>query len=352
MDNGPKAHWIGMMLGWKMPENFLFACHCMALERGFGFYYFHPKSVNERQGTIAGFVFRDGRWIKDVFPYPDVIYDRYRRKGKDKFGAYAKLATIPMTHTLPEKSFGKLDFYALLSRRAELRSLLLPYMNGKRRGDIPAFIDRHERVIFKSDHRARGRRTVFVTKKEWVYEVDDQTHVHVLNPQEFDVLTAMFAMERFTVQKAIESRTKEGLTYSIRVHLMKNGAGLWCHGMIMPLLSLTPHVNVTNHDHTMRGFADWQLFLTAQFGAIEGAKLDAEVRRQAEAVALALQEELGDGFHEIGLDLGLDASGTLYAFEANIGNVGMILHEFETARHGIAYAAHVAATASQIKGAF
>ncbi|WP_138496563.1 YheC/YheD family protein [Paenibacillus pinistramenti] len=332
---------IGMLLGWKISEPFLYACHSFARERGCGFYYFFTGGIDAGQRRIRGFSWNGREWEEGWFPYPDVVYDRYRRRWKDKSGCYDPLSGITSTHTLPANP-GKVAFYRVLSRHPEVKKLLIPYLAKVRPDSLIDFLSKHRKVVLKPNGGTHGRRTLFITRKESFYEVDDQSHVHIMNRLDLAELAEMLNEQGFLVQKAIDSRTRDGAPLSLRVHLMKDGAGAWTILSILVFLSLTPHIGITNHEETFRSFSVWENFLRSQYSRAEGAGLDKRVRSCALAVAAALELEWGSSFHEIGLDLGIDPSGRLYAFESNVGNVGMRFGELQVARSGMDYAAYLA----------
>jgi hypothetical protein len=87
----------------------------------------------------------------------------------------------------------------------------------------------------------------------------------------------------------------------------------------------------------------WDWFLKARSEPPERDELNARLRRSSLLSVSCLEQELGSGFHEAGLDFGIDDKGNIYIFEANLGNAAMYFHEFETAQYGISYALHLAA---------
>jgi len=77
--------------------------------------------------------------------------------------------------------------------------------------------------------------------------------------------------------------------------------------------------------------------------------VDRTLQAFAFEVTASLQQRLGNGFHEVGLDIGLDERGTIKLFEANLGVVGVNFHEYEAARCGIDYALYLVSGKDRLK---
>ncbi|MNV84393.1 hypothetical protein D3C71_1782610 [compost metagenome] len=81
--------------------------------------------------------------------------------------------------------------------------------------------------------------------------------------------------------------------------------------------------------------------MKSQFDITQAAEIDANLKEYSMLFASCAEDRFGSGFHEIGIDFGIDAQGQIALFEANMNNVGMNFHEYETARFGIAYALYL-----------
>ncbi|OAS22105.1 YheC/YheD family protein [Paenibacillus oryzisoli] len=329
---------IGMLVGWSLSPLFLEACQHVASSYGARFFYFYPKQVDFEKKQIIGSYWRDGKWLKAIFPFPDVIYDRMRRKNSDNAEFYEALSPIPITHQLRFGVLNKIKVYQMIETVPDLCSALIPFQLLQDLDKTKAFIDLHPSFILKPLRGSNGENIITVKRVGEHYEVFDQHLLHLMSRVELDQLLAILQPKDYFVQQLVESTTKEGYPFHIRVHVMKDGVGQWKIVFILPSLSLTPYRKITNHEKTFRTITKWEWFLNKQFGDKPGQIVDRKMKEFAFKMSNFLESKLGAGFHEIGLDLGIDQHGAIQLFEANLNNVGMNFHEFEAAKHGIAYA--------------
>src|SRR5690625_7978133 len=58
------------------------ACSYVAYKENVDFFYFSIDKVDFENETINGEIYEEGRWIKKVFPYPDIIYNDFGKNNK------------------------------------------------------------------------------------------------------------------------------------------------------------------------------------------------------------------------------------------------------------------------------
>ncbi|MCD1258026.1 YheC/YheD family protein [Paenibacillus athensensis] len=330
---------IGMLVGWELSPLFLEACHYAAEARGARFFYFYPRRVDIANRQIQGHYWQNGQWRKALFPYPDVIYDRMRRKNAEHAAVYEALTGIPITHELLFGSLDKLKVYQAVAEHPVLSASIIPFHKLDRLEEAKRFIDRHPHFILKPLRGSNGDKMIIGTLKEnGRFEICDQDFVHDLSREELDKLLAELRKHRYVVQKFIESQSREGFTFHVRAHAMKDGNGRWDVAFVLPSFSLNKHRQITNHVKTFRCVTKWEWFLKSQFGQTPEGDMNVRVRSFAVQLATFLEGCFGSGFHEAGIDMGIDEHGAICLFEVNLNNVGMNLHELEAAKYGIEYA--------------
>ncbi|TBL77393.1 YheC/YheD family protein [Paenibacillus thalictri] len=337
-DSSFAGHTIGMLMGWPLSPLFLEACHYVAQSNGARFFYFYPRNVDFKKKQIRGSFRQDGKWIEADFSFPDVIYDRMRRRNDEYASFYQALSDIPITHELKFGASDKITVYQVMVSESELVSAVIPFQMLNHPDRVRAFIDSHPSVILKRKRGTHGKDSITVNRMDGHYEVFDQNFLHFMSREEFDDLLRELKKHHFFVQQFVNSRTKEGFPFHIRVHLMKDGSGKWVIIFIFPSFSLRPYMKITNHEKTFRGVTKWEWFIGSQFGERLDGVTDSKVKAFSYRFTDFLESWLGKGFHEVGLDLGIDEHGDIKLFEANLNNVGMNFHEFEAAKHGIEYA--------------
>jgi len=241
--NDEAALTVGMLAGWQLRPLFLECCHHAACARGARFFYFYPKGVDEEKRQISGFHWHNGRWEKALFPYPDVVYDRMKRRGHKKADprVYEALAAIPFSHRLRFGAFNKVALYRHLLADDRLAAAVIPFTQLSSPDEAKAFLERYPKLIFKTSGGAHGERILLANRAEadGSYEVFDQTFLHAMSRAELEELLPELGKHHYFAQQFIESKTREGRPFHIRVHLMKNGSGQWEVAHIFPSLSLT-----------------------------------------------------------------------------------------------------------------
>lgn len=329
---------IGMMLGWKVEPALMRACAVAAAYHGADFYYFRASDIGEH--TIVGMKLEHDEWVRGEFRYPDAVYDNTRRRGIARFeAAYRKLDGIPMGHTIAGRSMTKIKVYKLVERDPQLAQSLIPYKAVRESDarDVIDFIERHERVIFKTNGGYLGRNALTAEFVADGVELYDQQYKHRFSQEDLPRLIHMLAAKKYFVQKLIRSVTPQGHPFHVRLHLSKNGAGRWIVAFHSIGLSLTPHVKVTNTDLTYRGTSTWADFLANQFGEKENGPLHTRIDGYGLRMAEHLEKAAGGGFHEIGLDIGIDAERRFWLFEAGLGLPRTSYYQLQLALPAMAY---------------
>ncbi|MFD1887133.1 YheC/YheD family protein [Paenibacillus wenxiniae] len=339
---------VALLVGWDIEPAMLQACALSAASLHADFYYFFPSGVDEERQRIQGMHLNDGQWEKGEFAYPDVVYDRMRRREVSGFTeVYRKLEHVPFTHTLRGRWGRKSIIYNMLRKDETLRRYLIPFQTLRDADAALAFIHEYQSVILKSDRGASGEGMFVVQVKEGWIEVSDQEYVHRLNDAQMRDMLQMLVPQRYCVQQLIPSVTAQGFPFHIRVHVTKNGQGEWIVGFCSPSLSLHPSIKVTNSEHAFRVSPTWEKFLAQHLNEKLGGATDRHIQRYAIQLAQFMDGELQGGFHEIGLDIGLTEQGSIRLFEAGLGLPSALFHFVEMALPAIAYSLHVAARAEQ-----
>lgn len=347
--DGPFAGYtVGMMVGKPHPTSlYLDACRDVVQSNGSRFFYFSPEQVDVEKQEITGTHWRDGKWRQAKFAYPDVVYDRLKRIGEKHAPLYASLSAVPMTHRLAYDAFDKIGVYRAVSSHPDVAHAVIPFQVLDRSPQCAEFMERYPKFVIKPARGLNGKHILLVTRTGDRFEVFDQTFVHDMSGDQFRKLLRELRKYNYFMQKFVDSATKEGFPFHFRVHLMKNGSGKWRIVFIFPSISLIPTMKITNHKGTFRTVTKWEWFLDKQFGETLNGPLDRRIKTFSYNMAHFLHEWFGGGFHEVGLDLGIEADGAVQLFEANLNNIGTNFHPFEAAKYGMEYALFLAAAADK-----
>lgn len=335
---------IGMLIGWKVEPELCLASAMAASSQQADFFYFYPGDVKEATRTIRGKEWNGTKWVYNTFDYPDVVYDRMRRRGSDQFGnIYEKLAGIPMTHTLIGKSMYKTKVYNLLLDDPELQQIVIPFITMREPEQVIAFIHQHQPVVLKADRGAKGENTFTAEFKGELLEVFDQTYIHQMDTEQTMALVKLLIERRYCAQKLVQSSTAiQDFPFYIRVHIAKNGKNEWIVAFCSAGISLKSNMKIVNSKKTLMVSTTWNRFLEHQFGEEVNGPMDQKIQNTALQLARYLEKKIGSGFHEIGLDIGIDEDRNIWLFEAGIGLPSTLFHYTELARPAIEYSLYLA----------
>lgn len=310
---------IGMMLGWKTRRPDLMRAFTLAAAYyGADLYHFRTSDVGKK--TIRGTHLVDNEWVDAEFRYPDVIYDSTRRRGiAPHEEAYRKLGGIPMGHTLKGRAMNKVRVYNMIAKNKELSQALIPFQRMTDPQRVMKFLHEHPQIIFKPNGGYLGKGAITAEFKDDTLELFDQQYLHRLTSEQIPTFIEMLITQKYIVQKMIHSATAQGFPFHLRVHMSKNGHNEWVVAFKTPTMSLTPHVKITNSDETFKSTCTWRDFLKEQFGQKENGRMNRKIDSYSLQLSRYLDETIGGGFHEIGLDLGIDRDQNIWLFEAGIG---------------------------------
>ncbi|WP_322903145.1 YheC/YheD family protein [Paenibacillus sp. SGZ-1009] len=301
------------------------------------------------QQRLRGYVWEQSQWVAYCCPYPDVLFDRLKKRGIAAYSRlYSELAHIPATHELKSGSMSKLHIYRLLQQApASVRAVLIPFYESNRADDVLSFIDQHHNTVLKPDTGSHGQHIFNIKRQAEGYEVYDQSYLHTLGANELRQLVGMTIGQGYILQRFVESSTSEGHPFHLRVHVMKKADRSWEVVFIQPYVAVSTYRKVTNHEQTLRLSTKWSWLLHTQYGQQPGDALDSTIRELAATIATYVEPLLKRRFPEIAIDLGIDKQQNIWLFEANFNRIGNSFHPFEVAKYAIPYAVSLAQQSSR-----
>ena len=334
---------IGMLTSQGEDDKLAIACAYVANYEASDFYYFRPQDIDYDTGLIRGYFYENGEWTPKIVPYPDVIYDRLRLRGIGYYNEiYGEFEGIPITNEFYGNSISKLEVYDKLQETGELNEVIIPYQKVTRTKDILDFIERYEAVIVKPEVGSFARGVHLIEKQEsgqyLVAEKDNKRVYSELALAKF--LRKLLEEGTFLVQKYIETRTKEGNPFDIRVHMMKNGKNEWGFVTIYPRIGLN---YATIMSMNSGGYTGKILgFLKRNYPNELIEKIEKDIKAAALKVTNIFSSLYEENFNEIAFDFALDKNAIPYLIEVNINKPGITVFEFDLARYAIPNAIHIA----------
>ncbi len=304
----------------------------------------YAEDVFYPQQRIRGYVWEKSEWTAYSCSYPDVLFDRLKKRGIASYSRlYYELDHIPTTHKLRSGSMSKLYIYQLLQQApATVQAALIPFYESKLSQEVLSFIDEHEDTVLKPDTGSHGLHIFNIKRLSEGYEVYDQSYLHTLDGHQLRELVAMTMGKGYILQRFVNSSTSEGYPFHLRTHVMKKSDGTWEVVFIQPYIAMSKYRKVTNHEQTLRLSTKWGWFLTTEYGQSLGGAMDIHIRELGAAIATYLEPLLGRRFPEVAIDFGIDKEQNIWLFEANFNRIGNSFHSFEVATYAIPYAVSLA----------
>lgn len=327
----------------KNPTNVrkAYAYAAVAKMEGIPFYYFSFNNVDFNNMKINGWVYHHGEWAQKVMEFPTVIINSCNPKTKKQSEIMKKLKEYAVFTSYPVGN--KLKVYKKVLKAKEFSSYLIPSTKLNKPDQTISFLNDHSKGVLKPLKGNQGKNVLFIEKLNISeqYKIMDGQFIKEFNQKEMEVFIGRLILKQgYLLQPFIECRTKAGLTYDFRLHLQKNGRGLWEITLIYPRISGNSKLISNISSGGYRG--DLEPFLIEEFGE-ESERIKGVLENFALSFSAHFDTLYEHSFDEIGIDVGIDREQRLWIFEVN-WRPGCKHREFEVARRLIPYCKFLANT--------
>ncbi|CAI6083777.1 YheC/YheD family protein [Cohnella sp. JJ-181] len=335
---------IAMMCEHPNATRLKYACASVAKLSGVGFFYFVPDDVDVAARKIKGYTVENNEWVSRIFDYPDAIYDRACRMGKLYGPVYEALAHIPISTDKPANKGSKLITYRKIMENGLFAEYMIPSAIVSGAGQIGSWLHRYRDIVVKPVSGTQGKGLFCIRTAGAGFEVTLGRRKTAYPDKEslLEWLAAepLNAGGRFLVQPFIRSATREGNPFDIRAHLSRNGEGKWGIVKLYPRIGSSRGVisNISAGGHT----TDLKSFYQLDLGKKDFVSFQKKLSEFSIQFAEHYQGLLDYRLQEMGLDLGIDASGKMWLFEVNLNRLGTMYVELEAAQLGIPYTIYLA----------
>lgn len=289
---------------------------------------FSPEQIKWSLGKVIGFHFsRDkNKWVRGIFPLPNLVYDRCFFHSKDKYTRYRiavnRLRAHKQVQFLGNGLKGKWDVYQSLRRDPYFHPHLPKtdlYQNTRA---TTARLNQDGELFLKPRAGSHGKGTCRITKIDPTeYTVSGRDHRNQMIQRTFsDELTLRRWLKQFTstrkylVQQYLQLTSKESTAYDVRVLMQKNRNGQWALTG-MGVRQGKPG-SITSNLHGGGDAERANVFLCDQFGAERAEQIIEQLRELSFRIPPALEQSHGR-LAELGVDLGVDKEGHIWIIEVN-----------------------------------
>jgi glutathione synthase/RimK-type ligase-like ATP-grasp enzyme len=330
---------VGMLHFRKHPQKVkkAYACAAVAKMEGIEFFYFSPGTVIFEEKMINGYIFEEGKWIKRIMKFPDVIYNPTSlktRKGKKVYRKLKKM--IPFTsHPIGNK----LKVYSKIKEIAEFSNYLIQSSKINDPQSVFNALNEYKKIVIKPLSGNNGKNVIFIERDKDQFNLIKGIKQSTVDEAELILIIENHIKEKiFLVQPFVFCKTKDGLPFDIRIHVQKNGLGEWETTLIYPRIGSKDGIvsNVSSGGYTGK----LSNFLVKEFG-VEGYDIKNTLEQFACRFPKNFEDMYNTSLDELGIDIGIDENKKLWIYEVN-WRPGYGYRGFDAARNIIPYAAHLA----------
>ncbi|MFI8686866.1 YheC/YheD family protein [Rossellomorea sp. NPDC077527] len=289
-------------------------------------FVFSPQDVFG--DTIWGIVYNQTlhKWVRCLFPVPNVIYNRVPSRNAEQNQSYEKLLAFIKKHNISffnPHFFNKWEIYELLSKNAELKSYLPRTELVTDEDSLTRFLSTHKKIYVKPSLSSQGKGIRLIDK----------------DPNGGIMCRSVKKIERFASLSRLQQTYQEWFS-----------GGQWIMQEAVPCKSLHDHrfdfrilVLHTGEDFRLIGIGvrmSQRQEVTTHVPA--GGKVislkeaaDAEIKKEISKIVQACGEELAKSFGYVGefsIDLAPREQGGLVLFEINSKPMSFDEVEIETKR--------------------
>ncbi|MCK9536971.1 MAG: YheC/YheD family protein [Bacilli bacterium] len=300
-------------------------------------YYFTSRDIDFSIKTIKGKYYRRGAWIMKESRFPDVVINVSGPNTPKQRAIYNRLKSmVPFTS---HKVGNKMMVYNRLVKAKAFAQYVIPYRPVKSVDDILAFLEKHQKVIVKPNAESHGNYIYYIEKTGDEYRF-------IYRNREFqkeedaakDYMTIIIKDRPMLMQKYINSRRKTGEAYDFRLHVQKDGYGIWQITAILPRVAHDARIITNLSQGAFLSIFD--CFIESEF-----PERYRSMKFKIEGFALLLARHMETiyncEFDELGIDIGIDESGKIWIYEVN-WRPGHVYIEAKAARNAINYAIYLA----------
>lgn len=275
------------------------------------FFYFTPDDVDLNALKINGQFLIKGEWIHRKTSFPDVI-DNAPMKKRYEF-VYSVLSEYSFLTT---KRIGtKKEVFRKLERNGGFEDVLIPYSLVEYESEIKPMLNEYKSVLLKPVSSNQGRNIYVIEKTKRGYRVLTDSTSREYSEDGFSVFFSQTISDRtYICQPFIESKTKEGHPFDVRIHTRKNSEGNWSTVKIYPRIGIGK--SITSNISQGGGTSPINSFLEAQFGG-KWRDVKRNLNQLSKSFPKRFQAMYDYSLDGLGIDLGIDKSGKLWLFEVN-----------------------------------
>lgn len=284
-------------------------------------FVFTPEDIRGSQLLVHHY--DQGKWVRRLAEFPDVIYDRCRYQNTVRFKQlqqfrkkYANLLYMnrPMAN--------KWIIYQQLRKHPTINAHLPDSALLKSTNDLPPFLKRYKTVYAKPINGTGGRGVLRIEPlKGRIYRLQGRhANRKIMRTRNCSLQTLKTILTRYVkqgnymIQQGIDIRITKNRVHDYRVLIQKNGNGEW--SFTGGAARIGRAGSITSNLHGGGVAASMEKLLEKRFGMSEAKS----ILHQAEQLSFLIAKELEKRYAamcELALDLAIDPKGQIWLLETN-----------------------------------
>ncbi|MCM3630019.1 YheC/YheD family protein [Paenibacillus glycanilyticus] len=297
---------------------------------GIDLFVFSPAGYEERTGRLTGFRLRNGRWLEEPCPVPDIIYDRcFYRNAEERTSCRSALAAMRERHPSPIPTLngglpGKWEVYHTLRQDPSLARLLPETSSLERPETLPQLLRNHNKDLFlkpSAGMQGRGAIRLSCSPLTGQWTVAGRTRKNLSFSRRFNDYPAMAQWigrfmnhASYIAQPYLQLLDPDGNPFDLRVLVQKTGKGRW--GITGSAIRTGSSGSVTSNLHGGGTAKHASEYLIGIYGAAKAERMMNTIQQACLKAAERLENNYGR-LAELGIDFGIEPDGQIWLLEVN-----------------------------------
>lgn len=294
-------------------------------------YVFTVNGINWSKRTVKGYVYNFDTevWTAREFPLPNVVYDRIHSRrvetSKEVQTTKRRLWTLPTLKYFNPRFLDKWECHKLLWNVPEVK----PYIPETQRymsiDGLMSFLTRYSIVYLKPCKGSLGRGIMRIVRLgqnsfQCKYRVGGTGNVvRIVKGRQglSKIVRQIVGKKPYILQQGLRLQTLHKAPFDIRILMQKDHKGQWRRTKM--LARVAQKGSITSNISSGADAALMRDVLRDVFheDPKKPGGLGNRLRNMAEVVALALEQQTGVDWGELGIDVGVDIRGNIWLIEIN-----------------------------------
>lgn len=301
--------------------------------------FFELDAVDFKTEMISASISESGTWVKKTIPFPLLVMNQSSTTPdnvKDLKKEQQLRQSVPfLSHLIDNKQ----TIYEQLKKHEAIEPFLIPSIPLRKQTDFFAFQKQHGSILLKPANSSKGKGIIVINKKAGgQYIVSEQNKQKSLSFTDVQAtLNRLIRQGNYLIQPFIRSQTKDGRTFHLRVHVIRNANAEWT---CLTVIADIAQKGRTTSNHDDSATVPGQEFLMKQYGEDKGTNLYKQIIHLTLDLAQKIDSLYPFSLSELAMDYGVDPDEAIRFYEANTGPEIIALREErepERAMHLMAY---------------